>query len=460
MASNANQTNDLHPTVKTQNLVKVDCIARSLSDIPGLISQVTSLQTTHSHYHNIRITPKPAHFTSARTAAAILSIQIKNSNWFRESLFWDNISLLPTIVSYSSGEYYDRFITLCGIRCLMMLAYHNTKSYKPVKALLENGVVECVVAVVCKFGGENDENGEELMDCCCRVLEKIGGECTEDVQSRVTASPNMVKFFEVLLSYHGQGEEKYVEKKDVEKKDAEGKNSEQKNSAKNSEQKNSAKHSEQKNSAKHSEQKNSAKHSEQKNSAKNSEQKNSAKDSEQKNSAQNSEQKNSHEILKHNSVKLLTITILKILTSKSIGAKFDDVRMMLCGAVGSIKNGIGCLENIAFGKKKDGEIQEELREAARVILLNVLECDRIGERGGVPKAFLEAAKLGLLRRVPTMLLMSGDSTAVRKIALVLLSNANEFAGNKMFSKGKFNKLMKEKMEEQVSKSTPQINRHK
>ena len=424
MASNANQTNDLHPTVKTQNLVKVDCIARSLSDIPGLISQVTSLQTTHSHYHNIRITPKPAHFTSARTAAAILSIQIKNSNWFRESLFWDNISLLPTIVSYSSGEYYDRFITLCGIRCLMMLAYHNTKSYKPVKALLENGVVECVVAVVCKFGGENDENGEELMDCCCRVLEKIGGECTEDVQSRVTASPNMVKFFEVLLSYHGQGEEKYVEKKDVEKKDAEGKNSEQKNSAKNSEQKNSAK------------------------------------DSEQKNSAQNSEQKNSHEILKHNSVKLLTITILKILTSKSIGAKFDDVRMMLCGAVGSIKNGIGCLENIAFGKKKDGEIQEELREAARVILLNVLECDRIGERGGVPKAFLEAAKLGLLRRVPTMLLMSGDSTAVRKIALVLLSNANEFAGNKMFSKGKFNKLMKEKMEEQVSKSTPQINRHK
>ena len=424
MASNANQTNDLHPTVKTQNLVKVDCIARSLSDIPGLISQVTSLQTTHSHYHNIRITPKPAHFTSARTAAAILSIQIKNSNWFRESLFWDNISLLPTIVSYSSGEYYDRFITLCGIRCLMMLAYHNTKSYKPVKALLENGVVECVVAVVCKFGGENDENGEELMDCCCRVLEKIGGECTEDVQSRVTASPNMVKFFEVLLSYHGQGEEKDVEKKDVEKKDAEGKNSEQKNSAKNSEQKNSAK------------------------------------DSEQKNSAQNSEQKNSHEILKHNSVKLLTITILKILTSKSIGAKFDDVRMMLCGAVGSIKNGIGCLENIAFGKKKDGEIQEELREAARVILLNVLECDRIGERGGVPKAFLEAAKLGLLRRVPTMLLMSGDSTAVRKIALVLLSNANEFAGNKMFSKGKFNKLMKEKMEEQVSKSTPQINRHK
>ena len=86
--------------------------------------------------------------------------------------------------------------------------------------------------------------------------------------------------------------------------------------------------------------------------------------------------------------------------------------------------------------KPDAMNSEEMhKEAAKRILLNILEADRPRKANRVPPAFLRACCLGWLRRSPGVLVGGARDATLQRISLLMISRALEFAGSKVIFEG-------------------------
>ena len=349
-------------------LLQVDAISRSMDDIQGCLAQLNQHITAHSHYKQISITPKPEHFTSARIAASVLAIHVKNSNWLRESLFWDNLTLLPQILSLT--VFPDRFVRLCGVRRVLSLVFHQSTSFNVSAACVSNRSIETLCELIALYGADDGCNNDNhtLVDLALRALEKIGHSCTEDFHSHVAAFPRLSTFIQVLLSYFETEDETETE------------------------------------------------------TTTNDYTKSQLKDR-----------------------KEMAMSVLAILTRSAPGSTFDDVRRMLTDAIFNA-NALPILVKIAFGGGTG--TGTGTGSTAQLVILNILELDQVKTRGEVHPAFLTAGKLGLLRRAPSLLLAANDAV-MQKMTLLLLSRAVEYSAHPTFSKSCYNKLMKQKLEEQA-----------
>lgn len=150
------------------------------------------LKNFHSLYKSSNVQPSPAHIQSAKTAASVLALLAKTSHPFREALISVHIDLLPKLFHDTISPSLP-FISLCCLRTLYVLTFHNSATLHIPTLLCRRNFVEALIQYFLSAPGNN-----VVADLCLRSLTRLASEALQEVAARTVSSAHVLDFFKMI----------------------------------------------------------------------------------------------------------------------------------------------------------------------------------------------------------------------------------------------------------------------